>query len=80
MMLNLKTNIKMNAQENLIKNNIAICEANLMRLGERLSEATDSGNLISVRLIEAEIQRTQQNLKEELELLTELKEVKNGNW
>jgi len=66
----------MNAQENLINNNIAICEANLMRLGERLSEANDSGNLISVRLIEAEIQRTQQNLKEEIELSDSLKQTK----
>jgi hypothetical protein len=76
---NLKMNIKMNAKIMQSENLIDVYQSNIERLESRLSDANASGNLISVRLIEAEIERTRKDLNEELELLTELtKEVTNG--
>jgi hypothetical protein len=56
------------------ENNIKIYEDTLLRLGTRLGQATDTGNLTAVRMVEAEIKRTQQYLKDEMELLDELKQ------
>lgn len=65
----------MNAQINLTQNNIKLLENKLMSLANRLGEATDSGREIYIKQIEADIAKTQQQLKEEFELLDELTNV-----
>jgi hypothetical protein len=67
----------MNAKLILTENNVQLYEAELLKLGYDLGRAIDARSEQRINLIEHKIKEVQGWLKEEMELLDELKQELN---